>query len=80
MTKTEIKHAAQDRILGAISNEMLLMAESLGFKTNPEDQQVFREVQAQGIRIAKLFGVTSYSGIIHEGKPVTWNALTEENS
>lgn len=71
MNKTEIKEKAQDGILADIAGGMLSTVER-GF-ASPEERQIFEETRIQAVRVAKFFGVHSYPGIVHKGKPVAWS-------
>lgn len=79
-SKAEIKQSAQDRILGAIANELLMMAETYGFSKNAAEMAVFEEMRVQGARVAKFFGVYSFPGLIHEGAPLVWDTLAPKPS
>lgn len=79
-TATEKKHAAQDRILNGVANELFLQAESYESAKRSADKTIrasasdLREdyflMHAQAVRVCKLFGVHSFHGIVWNGQPV----------
>jgi len=77
MNKTEMKEKAQDIILGGIAGELSRMCENIEDLEHhehdmTEQRQIFALVQSQGLRVAKLFNVHSYPGVIHEEKAVPY--------
>lgn len=56
MTKTEQKHAAQDRLLGRMA-DAILCAEETG------DTDMAAEMRQQAQRVMRLFGVTQFNGL-----------------
>lgn len=75
MTRTEVKHRAQDVILAGIANELDLMAETELTWRDGAEYATFLELQAQAARVARFLGVDSYAGVIHEGKPVARSGI-----
>ena len=79
-TATEKRHAAQDRILNGVANELFLQAESYEDAKRSTDKAIratapdlradYFLMHAQALRVCKLFGVHSFHGIVWDGKPV----------
>lgn len=56
MTKTELKHSAQDRLLG-------FMAEAVYRADDEGDKEMAAELLRQARRAMTMFGVVSYPGL-----------------
>jgi hypothetical protein len=60
MSRTELKHKAQDELLGGMANAILAHLE--GAYGEP-DKVLLEEMHKQAQRAMKLFGVNSYPGL-----------------
>ena len=68
MNKSDIKYEAQDSILCAVSNTILMAIEDnkpaiRDGRVPPHSEELLKQMQKQGQRVVKLFGFDSFYGI-----------------